>query len=463
MAWAFYTWIGVARYSRGEYGNYDLGIFVQAAHSWLTLGRPYSDIKGINLLGDHFSPITVLFALAYQMWADPRALIVAQSLALALVVAISTWSVARAGARSVKVGGVALVALLALPQVSAAGFQVHETALGAPFVLLLAMSVVTGARRPALVLALAVLTIKEDAGLMVAGAGAAWFLIHRERRMAAGLAGLGAVGFIVSNAVILWVNPGHQNPYLRYFTSGDTSGGGLTLEEIGPRLVPFVLYALLAGLRWSPLHLMALPGLAWRAVSSNELYWSVHLHYDVITAPVALTVLICAIGPSRSQRVGRRILIAAMALSVLWGASRVVSSQTPWTWRGGMSPHQVAAEQLAREVPSGTVIVADQYLGPTLVDSHSVRMLSQTHDATGRFVLLQPERDTLAAPSCAKRLFIADHDVVGRRADVVLVDLGEPRRFRLPACHEEAERRAAEPRQGTRMTLPVVWRPSSAR
>ncbi|EKA62543.1 hypothetical protein B277_01669 [Janibacter hoylei PVAS-1] len=244
VAWAFYTWIGVARYSRGEYGNYDLGIFVQAAHSWLTLGRPYSDIKGINLLGDHFSPITVLFALAYQMWADPRALIVAQSLALALVVAISTWSVARAGARSVKVGGVALVALLALPQVSAAGFQVHETALGAPFVLLLAMSVVTGARRPALVLTLAVLTIKEDAGLMVAGAGAAWFLIHRERRMAAGLAGLGAVGFIVSNAVILWVNPGHQNPYLRYFTSGDTSGGGL--DSGGDRTTPRPLRALRA-------------------------------------------------------------------------------------------------------------------------------------------------------------------------------------------------------------------------
>ena len=83
---ALYSWIGLARYGRGEYGNYDLGIFLQAASSWVTTGRPYSEIKGINLLGDHFSPITAVFGGAYALWPDPRSLILTQSVSLGIMV-----------------------------------------------------------------------------------------------------------------------------------------------------------------------------------------------------------------------------------------------------------------------------------------------------------------------------------------------------------------------------------------
>ena len=61
-------------------------------------------------------------------------------------------------------------------------------------------------------------------------------------------------------------------------------------------------------------------------------------------------------------------------------------------------------------------------------------MLSQSHDATGRYVLLESGRDTLAAPACAKYIFIDRHHVAARSGDLVLVDLGRVQKFRLPTC-----------------------------
>ena len=428
-------WIGVARYGRGEYGNYDLGIFLQAADSWTARGYPYSELKDINLLGDHFSPVTLVFAAAHALWPDPRSLILAQALCLGALVGCVVWAAGRAGLSPGLSAVVATVATLCLPVIAAAGFQVHETALGAPVVAVLAWSVWQRSLLPAVVSALLLLTVKEDLGLMVVGAAIAWFHLHRDRRTALWLAAIGSSGFVLSNLVIVLVNPGHQSPYLKYLTGGASGGGGgWTAQEVAARAIPWIVYALLCGLRLSPLHLMALPSLAWRSLSSNELYWSVHLHYDVITAPIALVVLVHALGRVDLRRPAGFVVMVAMALSAAWGTSRMLTTQQPWTWDGRLSDRQVGARALAEQVPDGSVVVADQYLGPDLVSTHRVRMLSQSHDATGRYVLLESGRDTLAAPACAKYIFIDRHHVAARSGDLVLVDLGRVQKFRLPTC-----------------------------
>lgn len=433
---ALYSWIGLARYGRGEYGNYDLGIFLQAASSWVTTGRPYSEIKGINLLGDHFSPITAVFGGAYALWPDPRSLILTQSVSLGIMVGLVTWWASGSVRSSALSTAVAGVATLCLPVVVAAGFQVHETALGAPVVAILAWSVLRRSRWPALGSAVVLLMVKEDLGLMVVGAAVAWYLLHRDRRTALWLAAVGVAGFVLSNLIIVIVNPGHQSPYLKYLTGGASDGGGWSTQEVAARAVPWVVYALVCGLRASPLHLMAVPSLAWRSLSSNELYWSVHLHYDVITAPIALVVLVHALGRVDLRRPAGAVVMTAMALSASWGLSRTITTQQPWTWDGRLSERQLGARALADRLPEGSVVVADQYLGPDLIGTHRVRMLSQSHDATGRYVLLESGRDTLAAPACAKDAFIERHDVAARSGDLVLVDLGRVQKFRLPTCSD---------------------------
>lgn len=433
---ALYSWIGLARYGRGEYGNYDLGIFLQAASSWVTTGRPYSEIKGINLLGDHFSPITAVFGGAYALWPDPRSLILTQSVSLGIMVGLVTWWASGSVRSSALSTAVAGVATLCLPVVVAAGFQVHETALGAPVVAILAWSVLRRSRWPALGSAVVLLMVKEDLGLMVVGAAVAWYLLHRDRRTALWVAAVGVAGFVLSNLIIVIVNPGHQSPYLKYLTGGASDGGGWSTQEVAARAVPWVVYALVCGLRASPLHLMAVPSLAWRSLSSNELYWSVHLHYDVITAPIALVVLVHALGRVDLRRPAGAVVMTAMALSASWGLSRTITTQQPWTWDGRLSERQLGARALADRLPEGSVVVADQYLGPDLIGTHRVRMLSQSHDATGRYVLLESGRDTLAAPACAKDAFIERHDVAARSGDLVLVDLGRVQKFRLPTCSD---------------------------
>ena len=124
--------------------------------------------------------------------------------------------------------------------------------------------------------------------------------------------------------------------------------------------------------------------------------------------------------------------MTAMALSASWGLSRTITTQQPWTWDGRLSERQLGARALADRLPEGSVVVADQYLGPDLIGTHRVRMLSQSHDATGRYVLLESGRDTLAASACAKDAFIERHDVAARSGDLVLVDLGRVQKFRLP-------------------------------
>src|SRR6185312_8686632 len=81
--------IGLVRYDTGRSGNYDLGIFAQAAQRWSQGRLPGSAIRGVDtLFADHFSPITIVFGAAWAVWSDPRALIITQALALAAAVFI---------------------------------------------------------------------------------------------------------------------------------------------------------------------------------------------------------------------------------------------------------------------------------------------------------------------------------------------------------------------------------------
>src|SRR5512146_1426982 len=65
-AFAVYLALGWVRLRTGAAGNYDLGIFTQAAQRWASGRWPGSSIRSVdNLFADHFSPITVLFGLGW--------------------------------------------------------------------------------------------------------------------------------------------------------------------------------------------------------------------------------------------------------------------------------------------------------------------------------------------------------------------------------------------------------------
>lgn len=432
-----YSWLGLARWARGDAQNYDLGIFTQIAKDWSEGRLPAPPLKGASAFGDHFSPITALFGVAYRVWPDPRSLIILQALTVALAVVVLAWYAAKRLERTRYGIAIGVLAALSLPMIAPVIFEVHEVALGVPAVAVLAIAVHEGRWRPAVISALVVLTVKEDLGLMVAAAGVAWWIDHRQGARALTLVGLGGAATIAAQLLIVYAHPEHRSPYVRHLVNDDAAASLLQPE----RLVPILVFLALSGLAVRPVTLLAAPVLAWRVLSSNPHYWQVNLHYDVVLAPIAVVVLIDllrrhGVGAQGARPYSLRVWVAVLAASatVIAGVAHTFS-QRPWSempWSS--SPVYEAARSLTAEVPRGSSIIADNRLGPPLIPDYDIVMLSDGKPAQARWVLLDMRKDSQEAPLCAKEKWLATQPSVTTQDQIALVDLGQPQDFALPHC-----------------------------
>ncbi|WP_149257889.1 DUF2079 domain-containing protein [Actinomadura sp. K4S16] len=159
-------------------GSYDLVIFDQAIRSYSRFGLPVAIVKGVHndfgpdfsILGDHFSPILALLAPLYWIHDGPATLLVAQAVLLALAI-LPIWRYTErrlgAGAAYCAAGAYAL----SWPIAEALAFDFHEVA----FVPLLSALMIerydAGRRGQAAAAAFALLLVKEDMGLLLAGFG----------------------------------------------------------------------------------------------------------------------------------------------------------------------------------------------------------------------------------------------------------------------------------------------------
>ena len=71
-------------YKRFALTAYDLGIYDQAVWLISRFHNPFITVRGLPLLADHFDPILFLLAPLYWIWASPKTLLVAQTLALGI-------------------------------------------------------------------------------------------------------------------------------------------------------------------------------------------------------------------------------------------------------------------------------------------------------------------------------------------------------------------------------------------
>lgn len=407
--------------------------------AWSSGRLPGSRIRGLDsLFADHFSPITVLFGLAWRIWPDPRALVVAQAacMATALLIIGVAW------VRRVRPPwwGVGVVACMAVVKgmTSAAVFDVHEVGLGVVIMAVLCWGLLE--RRASMVWpsAVGLLLVKEDLGLTVIAAGAVWWLLTGGRRggrvgtalalMATGLAGL-ATAF----GVIEIASGGEGSIYVG--SLAPQSGLDGVLASLPQRVEPFVLFALTAGIVGlrSPIALLALPTLAWRVLSSNPAYWETFYHYDVILVPLAAFAALDAwtrLSTSGARpRLGWRIVaVTAWACAAAMGIDKAATMPvlSPSAYRP--SALVTNARTLAAFVPDGASIAAQQDLEPHLLPRLDVVMLTTQRPVTARWVLLTEHGSPMGAPQAAKQRWLADQarrpDVVVRRAgDVVLVKL----------------------------------------
>jgi uncharacterized membrane protein len=439
VAVVLYLAVGLVRYDTGRQGNYDLGIFSQAAQRWSEGRWPGSAIRGLdNLFADHFSPLTVLFGVAWRLWSDPRALLVTQALALGVAVLV----VGAAAFRHLPLPTAALLTagvIVTKGIVSAAVFDVHETGLGTPLMAGLAVGLLERRRRVVVGCALALLLVKEDLGLTVLVAGLLWWRLTGERRTGLLLAAAGVVGLVVAFAVVLAVNPEHSTPYLQFLTgaSGNPQGlpgTGVTGDHRWEPVLLFAVTAGLVGLR-SPIALLAVPTLAWRLASSNEAYWQTYFHYDVLLVPIAAVALIDVL--ARPPASVRRTVVGLAALGVAAGLGVVKLAAWPLLDPSGyrLSPRLAAAADVAAGLPAGDAVAVQQDLGLVFVDRLDVRMLSTVPAGPVRWVVLTPDGSSLGASASAKQAWLAartDDAEVTTRNGIVVVRLPAPEVVQLP-------------------------------
>jgi uncharacterized membrane protein len=237
---AAYSVFALARYYTFHTGSYDLVIFDQAVRSYAHFQPGISIIKGVHngfgphfsVLGDHWSPILAALAPAYWIHNGPQTLLVAQAAAFALAIP-PLWLFTRrafgGGQRAVIAAYlVSVVYLLSWPIAAALAFNFHEVAF-APVLTAVALERLQAGRlRTALIALAALLLVKEDMGLLVAGIGlyllvARPGVVPRQRLVAAAIIVAGIADTVLATYVLIPAFGGRSDYYWAYTSLGSNA------------------------------------------------------------------------------------------------------------------------------------------------------------------------------------------------------------------------------------------------
>jgi uncharacterized membrane protein len=236
---AIYAVFSLAMYYTFKTSAYDLTIFDQAVRSYAHFQPGISPLKGVHngfgphfsVLGDHFSPIIAVLAPLYWIHNSPSTLLVAQGILLALAIP-SLWLFARrafgGGTKATAAAYFVAIAYgLSWPLAEAAAFDFHEAAF-APVLTAIALERFQAGRlRTALVALAALLLVKEDMGLFVAGVGI-WLaltsrqpMVRRQWVVGIALVVVGVAWTAFATYVLIPFFGGNGNYYWAYSALGN--------------------------------------------------------------------------------------------------------------------------------------------------------------------------------------------------------------------------------------------------
>ena len=217
--------------------SYDLVIFDEAVRSYAHFEPGISVVKGLHnnfgpnfsVLGDHWSPILAALAPLYWIFNGPQTLLMAQAVLFALAVP-PLWLFTRrtfGGGRKATIAAylVSVAYALSWPIASAAAFDFHEVAF-APVLTAVALERLSAGRlRTALIALAALLLVKEDMGLFVAGIGvylavARPKIVPRQRLVALALVVFGVADTWVATYLLIPAFGGRSDYYWAYGALG---------------------------------------------------------------------------------------------------------------------------------------------------------------------------------------------------------------------------------------------------
>ncbi|MFC8096436.1 DUF2079 domain-containing protein [Streptomyces sp. NPDC057301] len=366
-----YAVVSVGRYRHLGQRSWDLGIFEQVIRSYAHLQAPVADLKGpgFNILGDHFSPVTVLLAPLYRVFPSSVTLLVAQAALFALSAVPVTRAAARLlGRRRGLAIGIAYGLSWGLQQ--AVDFDFHEICFAVPLIAF-SLEALLGQRwRAALLWAVPLVLVKEDLGFTVTALAVvvAWRARHLSPRAFRYALGVAVFGVVAVALTLLLVIPSFNSAgTYDYWNKVSESGGGGPLDGLDTKLRTLCWLLIpttgLLALR-SPILLIALPTIGWRFVSSYSQYWGTDWHYSAVLMPVVTLALVDALDTARHstrawlRSYGRHLPAAVAAASVALTTSLPLSALAEGEiYR---KPARVSAiERLLGTVPDGASVEAN--------------------------------------------------------------------------------------------------------
>jgi uncharacterized membrane protein len=406
--------------------TFDLVIFDQGISGYAHLRAPVSLARGISdgqgahfmLLADHWSPVLALLAPLYWIHDGPVTLLVAQGVLFALAIP-PLWVYTRRRLGSGAAYFVCVAYALSLPVMAAVVFDFHEVAFVPVLTAVMVERADAGKRWPTIAAAAALLLVKEDMGLLVAGFGG--YLLTRGRPWiwtGLGFVAGGIAATWVATRVLIPAFGGSATFYWAYGQFGPTLGSAALnvithpLHALHVFVTPWVKARTMIGLLAtfallplaSPMVVAVLPLLAERMLASGyPLWWQAKFQYDAFL----VMMLACAAvdGAARLQKhwparwdhwlaypFGRPSWLrrdgAPYALSTLWAAgicaaalvylpSSPLGSLLHPNFYGANARMRAAAAAVAH-VPAGAEVEASNNIGPALSGRDTVLLLDGT-------------------------------------------------------------------------------------
>jgi uncharacterized membrane protein len=307
-----YAGYGILRQLNIMTGGYDLGIFDQAMQAYAKFQAPEVPLKGLhyNLLGDHFHPIIALLAPLYWIWSDPRMLLIAQGVLLALSV-LPVWRFTRRRLTHGQTTMVVISYALSWPIQGMVDFDFHEIAFAVPLIAFMIDALDRRSYRWMAACAFVLLFVREDMGLMVLMV-AIVLLARKKFWWSLGMGAMGVAGYLFATAVVIphFAQNG-KFAYWTYDALGPNAPSALlhmVRHPIDTARIFFTPITKTETMLWlfgsttmflslfSPYVLLTLPILAERMFSSREALWGTEFHYSSILAPIVFMAAVDTLG-----------------------------------------------------------------------------------------------------------------------------------------------------------------------
>lgn len=303
---ASYSALAIGKHQSFGTSAADLGIYTQSVWHYSRIEAPFSSIKNLNQLSDHFNPTLAIFTPFYWIWPNAKSLLIAQSL-LVVLGAIPIYWLAKKKLGPAA-GLILAFAYLAFPGIQAGiDFNFHPEVVAATWIGFAIYFLFKRKFLWYLVFALLALGSKEDIAPIFLGLGLYLILFKKWYKVGA-LTFIGSIfWFYLTSSILIPYFAGTPIHFLSFHAKATGLGRDLFFDQIKffkTLTSPFdkieTILTLFGSFAFipvaSPLSWFTLPATFINRFPSDDWSrWSTHFQYSAIAAPLLAISAILAI------------------------------------------------------------------------------------------------------------------------------------------------------------------------